>query len=206
MATQFDRPLVGFRFVETNVGDSLQRVAARELGDASRWPEIISYNNLVPPFLTDDTAQVRPGVLLTGTSLKVPAPTRFTSASADPEAVFGIDVELSGRGEILTDGKDFTLVAGRANMKQAIRNRVESDRGDLIYHPEYGSEVRRLIGIVNGPTKRLVGASASKSSVEQDPRIDRVTRAFAEVAGDVINITVEAQTVAGVSVSGGAQV
>ena len=36
MSTPIDRPLQGYRFVETRHGDTLQAVAAREMGDASR--------------------------------------------------------------------------------------------------------------------------------------------------------------------------
>jgi len=34
---QFSRILTGWRFVETLANDKMQGIAARELGDASRW-------------------------------------------------------------------------------------------------------------------------------------------------------------------------
>jgi hypothetical protein len=37
MTTPFDRPLNGYRFVQTQYGDTLPTIAARELGDAGRW-------------------------------------------------------------------------------------------------------------------------------------------------------------------------
>jgi len=197
MTTQFDRPLYGFRFVETQFGDSLQLIAARELGDASRWVDLINYNKLIPPFITDDPAEVKPGVLLSGTQLLVPAPSPIVSTTTDPEKVFESDIQLSPTGALMTDGSDFSVVAGRPNLKQALKNRIETDRGDLIYHPQYGCDVRRLVGVVNGPTASLLGAQAAKTAVKQDPRINLVTKATAEVIGDVINVSVEAETVVG---------
>lgn len=196
MTSRFDRPMKGFRFVDTFFDDSLQTIALRELGDASRWVELIGYNGLVPPFIVNDPALGADGVVVAGQQMLVPAPGR-RSSKIDPEAVLGRDAQLGPRGELLCDGYDFAIVAGRANLSQAIKNRVVSERGDLMYHPSYGCDVRRLIGVVNGPTKGLLAARVSRAAVAQDPRVTRITRASAEVAADVINVTVECETVAG---------
>lgn len=201
MSTQFDRQISGFRFVETLRGDSLQTIAARELGDAARWTEIVSYNKLVPPFITDDPALAVSGVVLTGTRILVPAPTPEVLSTTDPDAVFEKDVALGRDGELQADGVDFVVLSGRHNLSQALRNRIETDRGELIFHPEYGSDVRRLIGVVNGPTASLLAAQYARSAVLSDPRVSRVAGAKAEVVGDAINVTVEAVAVAGQSVT-----
>lgn len=197
MSSQFDRPLVGFRFAETLVGDSLQSIALRELGDASRWTELISYNSLVPPFVVDDPALAGPGVLLTGAVILVPAP-KAAAVQIDPEAVYGTDVLLGQYGGIqVTAGGDFAVVSGRDNLVQALSNRLDSECGDLMFHPEYGNNVRRLIGSVNGPTRGLIGAQVTSACVRLDPRVVRVTRSQSQIAGDAINISVEVQTVTG---------
>lgn len=197
MTTQFDRLLYGYRFVDTNVGDTLQIIAARELGDANRWTDLIAYNGLVPPFITDDPAQVKAGVILTGRQILVPAPEPVVSGTINPELVFESDIKLAATGEVLTENGDFAVVSGRANLVQAIEHRVETERGELIYHPGYGCDVRRVVGMVNGPTASLLAAQYTKVSVQADPRVNRVTKATAEVVGDVIKATVEVETVAG---------
>ena len=45
----FDRELTGYRYASTNHGDTIQQVAFRELGDASRWAELVWINDLLPP-------------------------------------------------------------------------------------------------------------------------------------------------------------
>ena len=197
MTTQFDRELYGFRFANTERGDTLQVLAARELGDASRWPELISYNKLVPPFITDDPELAGPGVVLTGRQILVPAPSPVVTTTTDPDAVFEKDIRLSSDGQILVEGGDFAVVSGAANLVQSVKNRVHTERGELIYHPEYGSNVRRMIGVVNGPTAGLLASQYAKYAVQSDPRINRVTNASASVDGDVVSVTVEAEAIAG---------
>jgi phage baseplate assembly protein W len=197
MTTTFDRELYGFRFAETRRGDSLQVIAARELGDAARWTELISYNNLVPPFITDDPTLAGDGVLLTGEHLLVPAPSPVVTTTTDPDKVFETDIKLGAGGEIMTANGDFAVVSGTANLVQAIKNRVDTEAGDLIFHPDYGSKVRRLIGAVNGPTASLLAAQYAKSAVQADSRINKVTKATAEVSGDVVSVTIEAEAISG---------
>lgn len=193
--TQFDRVLFGYRFVETHFGDTLQTIAARELGDAARWTDLIAYNKLVPPFITDTAALAGNGVILTGQQILVPAPTPMVNSTTDPEKVFETDIMLT-RGQLATDGDDFVTVSGRANLKQALKNRVDTELGELIYHAKtYGSGIRRLIGATNGPTQALLAARAAKAAVLQDPRISRVSSATAEVVGDAINVTVVGRAV-----------
>lgn len=196
MTTSYRRPLYGFRFVETRHGDTLQAIAARELGDASRWSEIIAHNDLVPPFITDDPAEAREGVVLTGSKIRLPAPTPMVSAALDPDRVFGRDVRLHN-GVLDAAGGDFAVIAGRENLRQALRHRIETDRGEVLFHREYGSRVRELMGAVSGPTALMLAAEYAKSAVAADPRIEEVTRAVAETSGDVTRVSVEARPVTG---------
>lgn len=206
MTTQFDRPMVGFRFVETQRGDSLQIIAARELGDAARWIDIVGYNNLVPPFITDEPSQAGPGVVLTGAMVLVPAPSPVISSTLDPEQVFGIDVSMERGGQLAIENGDFALVSGRANLRQALKNRIETEVGELIYHVTYGSRIRQILGTVNGPTASLLSAQYAKSTVLADPRISRIERSVGAVSGDVVSVTVDAIPVSGKSVQITAQI
>ncbi len=57
---QFSRTLTGWRFVETLANDTMQGIAARELGDASRWVDLVNINGLTPPYLTGELEPGRP--------------------------------------------------------------------------------------------------------------------------------------------------
>lgn len=192
--TVFDRPLTGFRFAEILFGDTLQSIAARELGDATRWVELIAINFLVPPYLADQTAV---GVLAYGGQILVPAPSPIISTATDPDRVFEKDILLGRDGSLSDLNGDFAVVSGRDNLRQAIKNRVETERGELIYHQDYGSLVRRLIGAVNGPTAALLAAQYVSSAVLGDPRVAKVTKSVAQVNGDVISVSLEFQPVVG---------
>lgn len=196
MTTVYQRPMTGFRFAEILHGDTLQLIAARELGDANRWVDLIAYNDLVPPFITDDPTKVRDGVLLSGSMIRLPAPVSVVTSTTDPERVFETDIRLND-GELGVLNGDFDVVSGRANLHQALVHRIETERGELIFHPEYGSRVRSLIGAVNGPTSTLLAAQYAKSAVQADPRISKVTQTVAATDGDSIRVDVEAQPVVG---------
>lgn len=198
--TTYQRPLYGFRFAEIRRGDTLQTIAARELGDAALWVDLIAYNDLRPPFVTDDAAAAGDGVLLSGGLIRLPAPTPTVSADTEADEVFGRDVLLE-KGEIALADGDFAVASGRANLRQALRHRVVTSAGELMFHPEYGSRVRSLIGAVNGPTAALLAAGYARAAVLADERVQQVVSADAEVLGDVINVSVEAQPIVGRSVS-----
>lgn len=192
----FNKPLFGYRFAETQRGDSLQIIAAREMGDATQWQTLIDYNGLVPPYITDNPSQAGPGVILTGAMILVPAPAPVATATTDPSAVFGTDIKLD-KGQLSTANGDFDVVSGRDNLKQALANRVETQRGDLLMHQNYGSLHPRLIGAVNGPTSGLLAAQYVRAAVQADPRVQSVLSATATITEDVTAIEVEVQPVAG---------
>jgi len=197
MSTTLDRPLQGYRFVETRHGDTMQVIAAREMGDASRWPEIVSYNRLLPPFITDDPLLAGPGVILSGDPVRIPAPAPAANAFSNPDATFLSDVKLTG-GMIEPDGAgDMLLCDGLPNLRQALVHRVVTERGELLYHPGYGSLIKRLLGTVNGPTASILAAQYARAAVESDERIHEVTDVTAEVVGDVVNVSVRAMAISG---------
>jgi len=197
MSTIFDRPLNGYRFVDTYFGDTLQRIAARELGDAALWASLISFNNLVPPYLTDDESQVRPGVLLTGSQILVPAGAPVISTTADPNLVFDVDVALNkGLLQASANG-DLAIVAGRDNLRQALQNNIETPQGQLLFHTWYGSLCSRMIGTVNGPNQALLIEAYAKASLLRDPRVSDVDKAVATISGDTLSIQLEVIPIVG---------
>lgn len=197
--SDINRPLAGFRLVEVQHGDTLQKIAARELGDASRWRDLITINELSWPYLTGDPNAVSATVKLYGSLIAVPAAVSTASAELDPDAVFGTDIKLSG-GFLETGGNDFGVVSGRENYKQAIQNRVATEQGELIFHMPYGCGIRKLLGVVNGPTSAVLAANYVKSAVLADPRTASVNSSVATVSGDVLSVNTEAVPVTGAPV------
>jgi phage baseplate assembly protein W len=201
MSTIFDNPLTGYRFVDTRRGDTLQKIAYRELGDASQWPLLIAYNKLVYPWITDNSDEATTGVILTGQQILVPAPVPVIETATDPATVFEIDIALDANGQLQAGANgDFALVSGVANLQQALENRVETDCGELMWHPEYGSLIRQLLGAMNGPNTGLLAAQYASSSVLMDPRVQSVDQSVVNIAGDDVDVEMEVIPIVGRSV------
>jgi phage baseplate assembly protein W len=199
MPSIFDTPLVGYRYVQTQYGDTLQTFAARVLGDATQWSVLIGMNDLIPPYLTDDADSVVAGVVLNGSFLMIPAATQSTST--EPDDVFKTDGLLNPDGTLnVTEGGDIGTVSGIANLTQALENALDTDQGELIYHLNYGYLGRRLLGSNNGPTDGMLAARYANQTVSADSRIAQVTDSTATVSGNVIATVVQAETIAGTKV------
>lgn len=197
--SEFDRPLIGYRLVDTLYGDTLQKIAARELGNADRWPDLANINNLMPPYITDDASLSSSRVLLSGSTLIVPAQSKLSEASdsTDPDKIYQLDMGLSD-GELSADENgDFVVFNGRDNLKQALVHRVDVERGELMWHPEYGSLHRALIGTVNGPTAGTLAAKYVEATLKADPRVQEVTSVEAQVVGDQINVIADVVPIVG---------
>ena len=221
MTTIFDTPLTGYRFVDTRQGDTLQKIAFRELGDATQWPLLIAINNLVFPWITDDPgvasgfafgssafgsgnfggSTLSPGVILTGQQILVPAPVPVIATATDPTTVFEIDIALDADGQLQADETgDLAVVSGVANLAQALENRVSTDNGELIWHREYGTKVRLLLGAMNGPNAGLLAAQYDTAAVLLDPRVQSVDQSVVNIVGDDIDIQMEVVPIVGRSV------
>lgn len=186
----FEREIAGYRYAETLYGDDLRRIALREMGDAAFWIDIANLNGLLPPYLTDDPAQVRAGVLLSGSTILIPAPQLSAPLATDPTQVFGTDI-------LLTDGRfsfvngDLATVSGGQNFLEALRHRLQTSKRELLFHPTYGCFVDLLIGRGSGPTTDQLAAFYVKSALLEDARVAEVVNCVAEISGDTIRITAD---------------
>lgn len=194
---EFEREMPSYRLAETHAGDTLQRVASREMGDANRWPELVWINNLTSPYLTDNPAEASDTVLLNGSMLRIPAPTGVSTTATERAQVYERDCKMVKR-RLTDDGNgDFAVVSGTDNLTQQLTHRIVTPRGQLVRHPEYGCLVWLLQGKVAGPVAGLLGAQYVKAAVQADYRVSSVISATAEVDGDVTRITATAEAIAG---------
>lgn len=79
-------------------------------------------------------------------------------------------------------GSDLGTVSGRANLAQAIVNRLLTRRGELtrLGHPNYGSRLHQLIGEPNNARTRGLAELYIRESLAQEKRVQEVTQvAFA---------------------------
>ena len=174
--SDFERALPPCRIVETHWNDDLQSVAERELGDANRWPELVWINALVHPYIVRDERLVRPGVLLAGSIIKVPAPRGLSTDDGARGQVYERDCAMVDRKLQATETGDLAVVSGADNLRQQLVHRVVTPRGQARRHPTYGNMTPRLLGKVN---------------------VEKVEFSRAEVVGDVIRITARAIAVDG---------
>ena len=96
----------------------------------------------------------------------------FDQMTSDRERV---DLVASPSGDAQT-------VSGRANLAQAIINRLLTRQGELtrLGHPNYGSRLHLLAGELNNTRTRGLAGIYIRESLAQEPRIQEVTEvAFA---------------------------
>lgn len=72
--------------------------------------------------------------------------------------------------------QDLGVVKGRANLGQAVVIRLLTPRGELtaLGHPEYGSRLHELIGVLNTDTNRNLARLYILEALQQEPRIETV--------------------------------
>lgn len=196
MTDEVNRRLTGYRWVETQHGDTLQRVALREFGEAGRWAELAHLNDLIPPYITDDPGEAGDKVLLSGQVIMVPAATPSATQETDAERVYGRDVFLH-RGAFVVESGDFQLVAGIKNLSQALKHRIATTPGDLMFYGDYGCRIRLLLGKVSNSAAVLLAAQYVQTAIEDDPRVAQVSRTESEAVGDVIRVDAEAIPISG---------
>lgn len=175
------------RSVEVRFDDDLRTIAYRELGDASRWTELVVLNDLVPPYISKEGGN---RVLKPGDFIRVPAQDKFL-VPVDP---FLSDLRVQDGDLVVSSGKVQT-VGGVENFVQSIRRRLLVARGELPFHPKYGSFLPQMIGM-RGTGLASLAAQYARESVLQDFRV-RSAKVRASVSGDRLAVTVEATPVAG---------
>jgi phage baseplate assembly protein W len=194
--TQFDQVLYGYRLVQTNVDDTLPRIALRELGDGTAWPVLVAINDLVWPYLTDDPAEAGNGVILAGGTLLVPSSGTPPQQETNANDVYCTDLALPN-GLLTAAQGDFATISGPANLVAALDHRLETRPGELVFHSDYGCQDASLIGTENTATTALFGGRYAKTAIEADPRINQVTSATATVTGDELQVVITAETIVG---------
>jgi phage baseplate assembly protein W len=84
----------------------------------------------------------------------------------------------AGRGGV----RDIGIICGRDNLRQAIMMRLLTPLGELagLGHPSYGSRLQDLVGRVNTGTTRNLVRLYIMESLQQEARVEKVTRISAK--------------------------
>lgn len=152
-------------------GETIQSIAALEMGDVSYWFDIVKSNNLVYPYIVETDKEKITNVehLVTiGDWLVIPVEVTLDTSMLDKMPVqdketvtklaLGQDLTMTnfpkyyedkgthdGILQLDANGKgDIATVYGVANLKQAIIAKLLTPKGSLILHPEYGSNLDNM--------------------------------------------------------------
>jgi len=188
----------GYRLAGTYQGDTLQGISLREMGDASLWHGLISINNLLPPYLTNNPALAGARLLLAGRdSIKIPSSVAPSTGTPDPSTVYGTDIGLFSGFIGVDAGGDIATVTGLPNLKQAIELRLGTEPEDLMFHPDYGNGCIELIGASGTDLNLRLAAVFVSQAILSDERIAEMQSCVATISGDTIAVSAVAMAIDG---------
>lgn len=191
-------------------GDTIQAITQHEMGDLSRWQEIVEYNSLDYPFVVESLDQKlnhEGKVVTTGDTIIIPIIVDLMDTDADTlghrdrELIMGLALgrdlavkyqeqsvghkALYGEsvGLIATRG-EIATVSGVDNLRQAIINRLLTPRGTLLMHPSYGSNLYALMGSPATKDNMVMIEDEIASTIKKDGRVQDV---------EIVNSTVEGE-------------
>jgi len=182
---------VRVKLIAVKIGDTLQTIASRELGDVQRWRELVQINDLRPPYIIqsiDDADRVE-NTLLWGDSIAVPSV--GDTGPLTGAGVYGIDPWIVGGQLLANENGDLAMAGGTDNLGQALRNRIYTPFRSYLPHPDYGCEIHAMLGVRNRPTAAMLGAGFARLATMRDPRIMEA-KANARAVGDRLYVLVTA--------------
>lgn len=192
--SDFEREALAWRLAATQYGDTLQIVAARELGDANRWPELVWLNVLSSPFITDDQNSTAANVIISGQQIRIPTSRGLVSRD---DYNYETDCLLTNKLLSCDDSGDLVVVAGVKNLKQQLQHKINTPRGQATRHPDHGCLIWHLLGTVNGETAGSLGAQYVKTALLTDYRVASVKSSSAKIVGDAVFVNAVAVTIDG---------
>jgi phage baseplate assembly protein W len=145
-------------------------------------------------FLYPNPFTITTRVLKTGDTLILPDPNTFQQIedeSAEFAKLLGSDIEINEKTHKLHwDPKkhDFRIVSGVANMHQAIKLRLSTSPGELLYHPTYGNDLLNFVGRKNTALFQALAAGIIHACLNQDIRIYAVENIKVTTVGDVCTV------------------
>lgn len=166
-------------------GESLERLARRELGDADKALLIMEFNDLSPSDIFAEDWN--------GRSLNIP----YTE-TVDTERLqnnFVLDsqrgIKVLGRdltNDLEADNGDLVLTQYTANLFQSLDNVIQTPTGAIPEEPEYGSNILQL---ENGAVPQIAGEMISievQRAIMTNPRISAVSGVTARRDQDTIRV------------------
>lgn len=178
-------------------GDTVQIIAMRELGDVTRFRELIILNQLKPPYINnvggesilkpgDDilipVTQAQDNNLVVISNQEYPITENLTFA----EKKLGIDLALDKNFDLIdTNLNDFKLIASHDNATQAVRLKIGLEKGSLKFHPEIGNRIK--IGEKIGKDAAFQIQQDLTNSILLDPRFD-IAKFTVSINGGTISI------------------
>jgi len=165
--------------------DTVQTIAARELGNPDRFKEIVVLNNLKPPYIDPAGGA---NVLKPGDKIKLPSQgpvnrpsgtkeniqyniTKFLSQS---ERNLGVDLRLTGTNDLaVSNTGDLDMLAGIENMSQAILLKLGLENGSLKRHSEIGAGlkvgVKAIATRLEGIRELIIDSMLNDGRIESIP-------------------------------------
>ncbi len=183
------RPVVS---VPLEQGETLPAFAARVLGDASRWSELLSLNGMASPFEAPDGGPLTPGLML-----RAPSP-QGVQAGQSPE-LFGVDLAIDADDNLVIEGTtEFARVRGEDNLDQALTRRLLATKGANIVFPEWG--LPPLIGEgAKAGTVGMIGFE-TRAQMKRDNRVRAVTDMRVAQTGGRFEAEFSVRTAAGATI------
>ena len=180
-------------------GMTLERIALKELGDSTRWGEIVEVNGLEAPFITDDASETNPYILKPGSNFLVPIPAvngfsdiqvtkdnKVTKGLSTLERSLGVDFKLTPDFDLsLSNSGDLELVAGSSNMAQSIILKLSYGKGELLHAPFIGAS---LIPGQKFPSLTTI-KDGLLNTLLQDSRVDTVLDLNIQREGSALYLT-----------------
>ena len=187
-------------------GDTLQSIAQRYYGNVNEWHTIKDYNNLKYPYIVKQGQEhiADPeNVVMVGSTITIPIEQSLMDVNTDNftrrdinnvlDLVLGRDLSMIDtpydyaerglQGEIFSlnsKNGDVSTVRGVQNLKQAVMARLLTPKGSLLLHPNYGSELHKIIGKNTTGVARIIEDEITKT-ILVDQRIANVYPEYSRI-------------------------